>query len=95
MGRSCLGLKLRTRDANVAAMWLRKRQAAKAIIPAQGEIEQARQTPGGWVYRIAGTFGPDDRVPPEAIMGAWKVNERGEIEGDFAKNPNYDSSRFF
>ena len=75
-------------------MWFRRRQAAKAIAPYPGEIEQARQTPGGGVYRIAGDFGPHDRIPPEAIVGAWKVDERGEIVGEFMPNPNYDASRF-
>jgi len=58
--------------------------------PEPGEIEEARRFPNGWVYRIAGDFGPDDRIPPEAIVGAWKVDERGVIVGDFIKNERYD-----
>lgn len=49
----------------------------------------ARRYPGGWVYEVVGDFGDDDAVPPEAIRGAWKVNEEGEIVGDFVPNPNY------
>lgn len=61
--------------------------------PYPGEISEARSTPNGWVYRIAGNFLPHEDVPPEAIVGAWKVNERGEITGEFEVNPNFDSSR--
>jgi len=28
-------------------------------------------------------------VPPERIRGAWKVNAKGEIEGEFIPNVNY------
>jgi len=40
--------------------------------------------------RIAGKFGPNDRVPPEAIVEAWKVDADGNISGDFINNKNYD-----
>lgn len=63
-------------------------------VPLPGEIEEARRNPGGWVYRIAGEFGPTDSVPPEAIVGAWQVNQRGEITGPFKANPNYDESKW-
>ena len=49
--------------------------------------EQARAYPGGWVYEIVGEYGPTERVPPEAIRGAWKVDETGHIVGDFVENP--------
>jgi hypothetical protein len=39
--------------------------------PFREEIEEAKRTPNGWVYRIAGRFGPADAVPPEAVVGAW------------------------
>jgi hypothetical protein len=64
--------------------------APEAVTPFLGEIEEAKRTPGGWVYRIAGKFGPKDRVPPEAIVGAWKVDAEGNISGDFIRNKNYD-----
>jgi hypothetical protein len=50
---------------------------------------QARRHPNGWVYQIDGMFGSDDVVPPEAIVGAWKVDENGEIVGEFVPNPKY------
>jgi hypothetical protein len=62
----------------------------KAVTPFPGEMAEAKRTPGGWVYRIAGQFGPKDRVPREAIVGAWKVDGDGNISGDFINNKNYD-----
>jgi hypothetical protein len=59
------------------------------ITPRPGEIDEARRNPGGWVYRIAGDYGPDDRVPPEAVVGAWKVDTQGKIVGNFVKNEKY------
>lgn len=61
-------------------------QAAK---PFMSEFEEARRTPGGYVYRIAGQFGPNDAIPPTAIVGAWRVDEFGAIVGAFIPNPNY------
>lgn len=52
-------------------------------------VEEARRHPGGWVYEIEGDYGPDDAVPPEAIRGAWAVDDHGELTGEFTPNPNY------
>jgi hypothetical protein len=60
------------------------------VTPHPGEIEEAKRFPNGHVYRIAGPFGAADAVPPEAIVGAWKVDADGVIVGEFVKNPNYD-----
>jgi len=54
-----------------------------------GAIKEAKAHPNGWVYKIEGRFGPDDRIPPECIVGAWKVDATGEITGEFLENPNY------
>ena len=62
--------------------------------PLPGEIAEARSNPGGWVYRIAGAFGPSDAIPPEAIVGAWKVDDHGRIAGDFIANGKYDADRW-
>lgn len=62
------------------------------ILPS--EIETAKMNPGGWVYRIAGTFDISDRIPPEAIVGAWKVDEKGEIIGQFVPNENYHPEQY-
>lgn len=55
----------------------------------RGARAEARKNPGGWVYEIEGPYGPDDAVPPEAVVGAWQVDENGRIVGDFIPNPNY------
>lgn len=65
-----------------------------AITPFAEERSAAKQQPGGWLYRIAGDFPPSAAVPPEAICGAWKIDDDGNIVGEFMKNPNYDPERF-
>jgi hypothetical protein len=62
--------------------------------PFMAEIDEAKRNPNGWVYRIAGYFGPTDQIPKEAIVGAWKVDAKGKFVGDFVKNENYDASRW-
>jgi len=58
--------------------------------PTPEMVREAKRNPGGWVYAIAGTYGPNDAVPPEAIAGAWKVDGKGNIiPGSFQPNPNY------
>lgn len=52
-------------------------------------IKAARENPSGWVYKIEGAFAPDQYVPPEAVVGAWKVDANGNLTGEFAKNPKY------
>ena len=59
------------------------------IIPEPQEIEEAKRNPDGWVYRISGSYGPTEAVPPEAIVGAWKVDKDGKIDGDFIPNPKF------
>jgi hypothetical protein len=58
--------------------------------PSAEEIVEARKHPGGWIYRIAGHFRPDEDVPPEAIVGAWRVDDFGVVTGEFHPNPKYD-----
>lgn len=69
----------------------RRTEAAK---PSLGEIEEARRNPNGWVYRLAGQFNTTDTVPPEAIVGAWKVDSQGNIVGDFIKNTKYNPNQW-
>jgi hypothetical protein len=52
-------------------------------------LEAARANPNGWVYKIEGSFGPNESVPPEAIVGAWKVDAAGNPVGEFIPNPKY------
>lgn len=58
--------------------------------PTSEEHQEARKWPGGYIYRIADGFDPDGHVPPEAINGAWKVDDRGRIEGEFIPNDKFD-----
>ena len=56
--------------------------------------EEARKNPGGWVYEIDRAVGdPYGEVPPFAIKGAYKVDEAGQIVGDFEPNKNYDREK--
>lgn len=54
-------------------------------------ILEAKSNPNGWVYKIDGNFDKQDYVPPEAVVGAWKVDGNGKITGGFIPNPNYVS----
>ncbi len=75
--------------------WIASRGAqAEAAKPLPGEVEEAKRNPNGWVYRIAGCFAPSDTVPPEAVIGAWKVDPQGNIVGALIKNAKYDPDRW-
>jgi hypothetical protein len=54
-------------------------------------IAEAKRRAGLWVYGNIGSFGTHDAVPPEAIKGAWKVADQGEIVSDFI--PILDSGK--
>ncbi len=58
-------------------------------------LAEAKSQPGGWVYAIDSTYapdGPDGAVPPEGIIGAWKIADDGTPTGEFQANPRYRSS---
>ncbi len=59
--------------------------------PLPGEVEEAKRHPNGWVYRIEGEFASNDAVPPEAVVGAWKVDADGRIVGEFVPNSKFVS----
>lgn len=51
---------------------------------------EAEKHPNGWVYQIDKRYELSESIPPEAIVGAWQVDECGHIIHDsFIKNPNY------
>jgi len=52
---------------------------------------EAKRNPGGWVYAIDPRYDPVGAVPPGGIKGAWAVDDRGNIVGEFIPNPNYKS----
>ncbi|MGP3915118.1 type VII secretion system-associated protein [Nonomuraea sp. 10N515B] len=53
---------------------------------------QARLRPGSWMYAVDPFFDPDGEVPPYGIVGAWRVDDRGEITGEFRHNTGYRPS---
>jgi len=57
--------------------------------PRPEALAEAKLNPGGWVYEIEEGFDPNGAVPPEAIVGAWQVDESGNIVGEFKPNPNH------
>jgi hypothetical protein len=57
--------------------------------PTPEMIEEARRNPNGWVYVIDGDFGHNDAVPPECIVGAWKVDASGKLTGEYQANQKY------
>ena len=69
------------------ASMTQEKRGAKSPLP--GEVEEAKRNPGGWVYRIAGVFERNAAVPPDAIVGAWKVDAHGIIVGEFIPTPAY------
>ncbi|WP_067885431.1 type VII secretion system-associated protein [Actinomadura chibensis] len=54
--------------------------------------EFARRNPGSWLHEIDPFFGSGEDVPPYGIVGAWRIDEAGEITGRFRKNPGYRPS---
>jgi hypothetical protein len=60
--------------------------------PSEEAIKAAKQNPGGWVYQIDKAYIHCQSIPPEAILGAWQVNDTGVIVGDFIPNPNYQAT---
>jgi len=73
------------RKARVADQPIKPRSPASEAAKAE-----ARANPGGWVYEIGGGYSNTEAVPPQAIKGAWKVSESGEITEEYKANPNYD-----
>jgi len=62
-------------------------------VPSDAARSEARRNPNGWVYEIRGSYGPADAVPPSAIVGAWKVDNLGNIVGEFIQNSNFVESQ--
>lgn len=60
--------------------------------PTPAAIAEAKRKPGGWVYVIAPGVDPAGAVPPEQIVGAWKVDAEGNLTDSFVWNPKYRSS---
>lgn len=51
--------------------------------------ESAKANPNTWLYVIDPAFDADEDVPAWGVVGAYSVNERGEIDGTFSRNTEY------
>lgn len=52
--------------------------------------EQAKQTPNSWLYIVdPGYEEAGEDVPPEGVVGAFRIDENGEI-GEFFPNDEYE-----
>lgn len=52
----------------------------------------ARQNPNTWLYVIDEAFDPGGKVPPFAVVGAYPVDDEGQIIDDFHANERYRPS---
>ena len=58
--------------------------------PSKQAQDEAKNNPGGWVYKIDGNYSTDQHIPNWAIIGAWQVDNFGVIESDLIPNPSYN-----
>lgn len=49
----------------------------------------ARRLAGGWLYVIDPGFDPDSRVPPEGVVGGYRVDDHGVLTNEWWANPKY------
>lgn len=55
--------------------------------------QKARQTPNSWMYIVdPGYEEYGDQVPPEGIVGAYHIDDSGEIDEQFQHNDQYQPS---
>lgn len=52
----------------------------------------AMANPNTWLYVIDPAFDADAEVPPWGVVGAYPVNDRGEIDTNFRRNTEYRPS---
>lgn len=74
-------------------MWPFRRKARRVPEPTPAMREEAQRNPGGWVYVVDGTFGPNEVVPVDRIVGSWKVDRKGKLTGKFRPNRDYRGAR--
>jgi len=72
-------------------MWPFKAKPSAKVpaAPTPEMVEEARRNPNGWVYVIEGVTDPNGAVPPERIVGAWKVDATGRLTDEYMPNPKY------
>ncbi|WP_162002394.1 type VII secretion system-associated protein [Streptomyces sp. CB01881] len=51
----------------------------------------AKQRPGQWLYSIDPGFDPEGEVPAHGVVGAWQIDQTGNVVR-FMHNPNYKPS---
>ena len=62
------------------------------VPPVTEEVrELARRSPNSWIYSVDGAYEAEGEVPPYAVVGAWPVDESGQL-GAFTANDNYRPS---
>ncbi|GAA2815050.1 type VII secretion system-associated protein [Saccharopolyspora taberi] len=54
--------------------------------------EEARQTPDSWLYIVDPGYQDSEDVPPEGVIGAYRIDSAGEIDEDFQFNDEYQPS---
>jgi hypothetical protein len=64
------------------------RRAARPPLP-DALLAEAAANPGGWVYAIDPAYDPAGRVPPEGVVGAWRIGDDGRPTGEYHANPNH------
>ncbi len=66
--------------------WRRRKPSTE--FPAEF-LAEASRNPGGHVYEIDPRFDHDGAVPPNAIKGAWVVDDDGKPTGEYEANPTF------
>jgi hypothetical protein len=54
--------------------------------------QEAVKNAGGWVYDIDPAFDRTGSVPPEHMIGAWRIEDTGLPTDEFVVNPHYRPS---
>jgi hypothetical protein len=74
-------------------MWNRRKDADPSPPPfPPGLLAEAKTKPGGWVYGIDPAYAPDGvdgAIPPEEIIGGWRIGDDGLPTGKYIANPRY------
>ncbi len=52
--------------------------------------QQALQQPGSWLYVTDPAFADAAEVPPWAVIGAYEVDDQGDVLDTFHENPDFE-----
>lgn len=64
-----------------------------SVPPLTDELRQtAHNNPGSWLYAVDPAVDPEGDVPPYALIGAWQVDDQGEVADEFTHNQDYRPS---